>query len=68
MSTVSLSENQKFVLSTLVSRGAHFVADVTRSHWEKGESYYLDARCGAANGIRRKFNQGNKEALAVQPH
>lgn len=66
--TVSLTENQQYVIATLSARGASFVAEATRRHWENSESYYVDARCGAAKGLRRKFNQGNREALASKPH
>lgn len=58
----ALTDNQKAVLETLRSRGAHFTAEATEHHWKNGEAYYLDAKNTAADGIRRKFEQGNKEA------
>lgn len=57
-----LTENQKEVLEILQKRGADFTAEATERHWRNGESYYLDHRNEAATGIRRKFEQGNREA------
>lgn len=59
---VELTENQKQVLAILRMRGADWTAEVTERHWRNGERYYIDTRNGAGKGIRRRFEQGNKEA------
>ena len=59
-----LTDNQIWVLEELRKRGGEFIAEVTKQHWEKGESYYLDGRINA-RGIKRKFEQGNKEATGI---
>ena len=57
-----LTENQKQVIAGLELQGAPMVAAATKRHWEEGQPYYLDKRV-AVRGIRRKFTQGNKEAV-----
>lgn len=63
-----LTDNQKGVLEVLRRRGAEFTASATERHWRKGESYYLDDRNAAAEGIRRKFAQGNNEVELPKGH
>lgn len=57
-----LTQNQKEVLQKLRDQGAEFIAAATERHWLAGEAYYIDDRVNV-KGIRRKFKQGNKEAL-----
>lgn len=63
---VRLTPNQQEVLATLRERGAEFTAEVTERHWRKGEPYYMDSRNAAREGLVRKFNQGNKEAIETR--
>ena len=59
----SLTRNQRTVLDKLRQRGMVFLADETEKHWRCGMRYYLDARVNAV-GLRRAFEQGNREATA----
>ena len=59
---MDLTPNQKEVLQTLRQQNCHWIASATEQAWEKGKPYYIDTRVNV-KGIRRKFNQGNKEAL-----
>jgi len=56
-----LTENQIGVLHCLLKRGAILTAAATERHWRNGKRYYLDSRNRAAKGIRRKFEQGNRD-------
>ena len=58
-----LTRNQQTVLARLRERSMLFLADETEKYWRRGERYYLDARVSAA-GLRRAFEQGNREAIA----
>jgi len=58
-----LTRNQIWVLEELKRQGCYWVATATEVAWKNGETYYIDKRVNA-KGVRRKFNQGNKEALS----
>ena len=60
-----LTRNQQTVLARLRERDMVFLAAETEKHWRRGERYYLDARVSAA-GLRRAFEQGNREATSRQ--
>ena len=64
--TLPLTPLQQQVLATLRERGADWTAAATERHWVRGETYYLDKRCGAREGLVRQFNQGNKDTLAAK--
>lgn len=57
-----LTSNQIWVIEELYRQDCPFVASCTKEHWERGEEYYIDPRV-PVKGVRRKFNQGNKEAV-----
>jgi len=57
-----LTSNQVEVLQALRRQGCEFVAEATERHWTVGEPYYIDSRVNV-RGIRRKFKQGNREAV-----
>ena len=57
-----LTRNQVWVLEELRHQGHYFIADETERRWKQGLPYYIDTRV-SAKGIRRKFEQGNKEAV-----
>lgn len=56
-----LTANQVEVLQMLRQQKCEFIAEVTERHWKQGKSYYIDDRV-SVRGIRRKFDQGNREA------
>lgn len=58
-----LTENQQYVISTLIHRGACFTARCFEDAWTQGKTYYIDARNGARKGLVRAIDKGNKEAL-----
>ena len=64
----TLTPNQQWVLDELRRRDHDFIASATELHWRAGESYYTDSRVGKVRGIRRRFNQGNKEATRWLPY
>ena len=57
-----LTENQLFVINTLIARGAEWVAQSIKTSWQKGETAYIDSRVKARKGLMRKMEKGNKEA------
>jgi len=61
----ALTENQKWVIEELRRQNCFFIAAVTKTAWEDGRTYYLDSRV-SVKGVRRKFEQGNKEALEAE--
>ena len=64
MTTKPLTENQQYVISTLIHRGACFTARCFEDAWGKGQAYYIDSRNGARKGLQRAIDRGNKEALS----
>ena len=58
-----LTINQTEVLNALRKKDMSFLAAATEDHWRKGEGYYIDARCNVSQSLRRKFKQGNMEAV-----
>jgi hypothetical protein len=59
---MNLTKNQTWVLHELKKQGCSWIEAATRNAWINGKTYYIDDRV-KVRGIRRKFNQGNKEAL-----
>ena len=63
-----LTLDQEFALRLMIEKGGGMTAAATRDAWEKGESYYIDARNPLrGKGIMRYFNRGNRDAVKVQP-
>jgi len=63
-----LTPNQEATLARMIQLGGGMTAAATRDAWEKGETYYIDARNPLrGKGIMRQFNAGNKDAVKVQP-
>ena len=58
---MKLTENQTWVIKELLRQGCPWIAGATEREWQEGKPYYIDDRV-SVRGIRRKFNQGNKEA------
>jgi hypothetical protein len=62
MSERLLTTTQRTVLLRLRNRDLDWNADQTERCWRAGLTWYIDRRVDA-RGIRRLFNQGNREAL-----
>lgn len=60
-----LTELQQAVLSDLRSQNCHFIAAAAEREWKAGNRYYIDTRV-RVRGIRRRFEQCNKQAEAVK--
>ena len=59
-----LTTKQTEVLNALRKKNMDFLAAATEEHWRKGEEYYIDSRCNVSQALRRKFKQGNEEAVS----
>jgi len=57
-----LTKNQIEVLKMLREQHCYLIATITEQNWKSGKSYYIDDRV-KVRGIRRKYNQGNREAV-----
>lgn len=59
-----LTPNQKFVIDSLIYRGAYSAAHDFETAWKLGKEHQLDARNGARRGLTKLIDKGNKEALS----
>ena len=59
---MELTRNQIWVLEELRRQNHYFIAAETEERWKQGLPYYIDTRV-SVKGIRRKFEQGNREAV-----
>jgi hypothetical protein len=57
----TLTRHQVRVLALLRAHGLLLIADETEKRWRRGETYYVDLRI-KARGLRRAFEQGNRDA------
>jgi hypothetical protein len=58
----TLTPNQIWVLESLRHRNCHWLAEIVERAWKRGWPYYIDRRVKAL-GLRRRFAQGNREAM-----
>jgi len=56
-----LTNNQIWVIEELKKQGCNFLSAIIEVSWKEGKPYYIDSRVGV-KGIRRKHEQGNREA------